>query len=750
MKQSIQKAAVLGAGTMGAGIAAHLANSGIPVLLLDIPGKDDRNGPAVEGLKRIQKSKPAAFMHKSFVQRIEVGNLEDDLERLGEVDWVVEAVVERLDIKRDLLEKVEKVVAAHTIVSSNSSGIPMKLQVKGRSPEFAKRFLGTHFFNPPRYMHLLELIPTEQTDPAVVDRMKEFGELVLGKGVVIAHDVPGFAANRVGVYCVANVVRKMEELGLKPHQVDFLTGPLIGKPKSATFRTMDLSGVDVVATVAKNLHEATGEETRLPEFVDRMVSEGRLGEKTRAGFYKKIKNNGKSVILGLNFDTFEYEESEKYRLPDELAPAVKHPDPVKRLEALLDSETVEGRFTRETFFPQIQYAAQKVGEVADSGAAVDNAMKWGFGWEMGPLEMARGLGEERVRKGFEALDLEIPEGLFAENGAAQGPTVLRDLHRRDKVVISNQDASLLDLGDGVACLEFHSKANAIGAKILEMFDQADQEVRRNFTGLVVGNQGQNFCAGADISMILRLAQEQNFEEIRQACRTFQGMTSRLRYSPYPVVATPFGMTLGGGCEVALWADETLAGAELYTGLVEVGVGILPAGGGTTEMLIRMNEGLLPGAQPFVAVQKAFELIAMAKVSSSAFEAQELGLLRPTDHISMGNDRLIDQAKARVLALAPGYRPQIKRQVEVLGETAYANLMAGAYMMKEGQMITEYEYHLAKTIARVLTGGTQNRPVTVSETVLLELEEEAFLSLTGEEKTQQRLAHTLKTGKTLRN
>ncbi len=750
MKQKIQRAAVLGAGTMGAGIAAHLANAGIPVLLLDIPGKEDRNGPAKEGLKRIQKSKPAAFMLPSFVQRIEVGNLEDDLGRLGEVDWVVEAVVERLDIKRQLLEKVEKVVADHTIVSSNSSGIPMKLQVKGRSEGFARRFLGTHFFNPPRYMHLLELIPTEQTDPEVVDTMQEFAELVLGKGVVRAHDVPGLAANRVGVFCVANVVRKMEELGLKPNQVDVLTGPLIGKPKSATFRTMDLSGVDVVATVAKNLNEATGEDTTLPAFVDRMVAEGRLGEKTKAGFYKKIKNNGSSVILDLNFDTFEYEESEKYRLPDELGAVAKNPDPVQRLKALLDSDTVEGRFTRETFFPQLQYAAQKVGEVADSGTAVDNAMKWGFGWDLGPLEMARLIGKDRVKKGFEELGLELPPSLFSEDSAGVGPTVLRDLHRQNKVVVANQDASLLDLGDGVACLEFHSKANAIGAKILEMFEQADQEVRRNFAGLVVGNQGQNFCAGADISMILRLAQEQNYEEIRQACRTFQGMTSRLRYSPYPVVVAPFGMTLGGGCEVALWGDETLAGAELYTGLVEVGVGILPAGGGTTEMLIRMNEGLLPGAQPFVAVQKAFELIAMGKVSASAFEAQELGLLRTTDHILMGNDRLIDQAKARVLALAPGYRPPLKRQVKVLGETAYANLMAGAYLMKEGQMITEYEYHLAKTIARVLTGGTSNREETVCETVLLELEEEAFLSLSGEEKTQQRLAHTLKTGKTLRN
>ncbi|MGE0494055.1 MAG: 3-hydroxyacyl-CoA dehydrogenase NAD-binding domain-containing protein [Vulcanimicrobiota bacterium] len=752
MSHQIQRAAVIGSGTMGAGIAAHLANAGVPVLLLDIPadGKD-RNAIAKKGLERLQKSKPAALMDKSRLGLIEIGNTEDDLAKVKQVDWVVEAIIEKLGPKQELLAKLEDLTGPDTIVSSNSSGIPMQLQLKGRSDAFKKRFLGTHFFNPPRYLHLLELIPTPDTAPEVIDSIAEFGDRVLGKGIVMAKDVPGFAANRVGLYCVARAMKVMLELELTPDVVDAITGPLIGRPKSATFRTMDLSGVDICYTVASNLAQATGEDVALPEVVKKLVDEGRLGEKSGQGFYKKVKSNGKSQILTLNLDNFEYEDRGSVRL-EEVKPLLALATPEQRIEALLKSDGPAGEFTRRTLFHQIHYAASKVGEVATSAADVDNALKWGFGWEVGPLELAEHLGREKVVEAFKERGLDVPAYFKSDRPAssANGLVVVKRLHQDNRVVKTNSDASLLDLGDGVALLEFHSKANSIGQKVLEMFDTADEIVKKDFVGLVIGNQGQNFCAGADISMILRLAQEQNFEEIRRAVGIFQGMTSRLRYCPFPTVSAPFGMTLGGGCEVMLWSDEVVSGGELYTGLVEVGVGILPAGGGTTEMLIRKSEQLLPGADPFTAVQAAFELIGMGKVSTSALEARQMSFLRPFDHICMNHDRLISEAKARVLALAPGYTAPPRRQVKVLGEEAYANLSAGAYMMKEAGYITEYEYHLARTIARVLSGGTMNRSDTVDESVLLELEGEAFLSLSGEAKTQERLAHTLKTGKTLRN
>ncbi len=754
MSHHIQRAAVIGSGTMGAGIAAHLANAGIPTLLLDIPADgQDKNAVVKAGLERAKKSKPAAFMERSRAALIEVGNLDDDLPKVAQVDWIVEAIIEKLGPKQDLLQKLEQLTRPETIVSSNSSGIPMQLQLQGRGDDFKKRFLGTHFFNPPRYLHLLELIPTPATDEKVVESIATFGDRVLGKGIVMAKDVPGFAANRVGLYCVARALKVMLELGLTPDVVDAITGPVIGRPKSATFRTMDLSGVDICYTVASNLAKATGEPVDLPEVVKKMVEQGMLGEKTKHGFYKKVKDEqGKSHIHTLNLDTFEYENRGKVRL-EELAPIVGLPGgPEERIKALLESPGQAGEFMRQTLFHQIHYAAFKVGEVAETAADVDNALKWGFGWDIGPLELAQGLGRDRCVEAFKKHGLEVPAFFEKPSGLGQknGLIVTKQLHQKSGKVAGNSDASLLDLGDGVALLEFHSKANSIGRQTIEMFEQADKLIPKDFVGLVVGNQGQNFCAGADIGMILKVAQEQDFEAIRAACAIFQGMTSRLRYCPFPVICAPFGMVLGGGCEVMLWSDESVSAGELYTGLVEISVGILPAGGGTTEMLIRMNERLLEGADPFTAVQAAFELIGMAKVSTSALEARSMGFLRPNDTICMNRDRLLNEAKKRVLALAPGYAPPPRRQVRVLGEDAYANICAGAYGLKEGGFITEYEYYLARVIGRVLTGGTMNRADTVDESVLLELECEAFLSLSGEKKTQERLAHTLKTGKTLRN
>ncbi|MFA5504896.1 MAG: 3-hydroxyacyl-CoA dehydrogenase NAD-binding domain-containing protein [Vulcanimicrobiota bacterium] len=749
MSRKILKAAVLGAGTMGAGIAAHLANAGIPVLLLDIAATgDDPNAIVKKGWERALKSKPAALMETERAHLVSLGNMTDDFDKLASMDWVVEAIVERLDIKQQLHQRLEESTGDRTIISSNSSGIPMALQVQGRSESFKKRFLGTHFFNPPRYLHLLELIPTAHTDPEVVQAISEFGDKILGKGIVVAHDVPGFAANRVGVGCMSRTMQVMAEMGLSPDVVDLLTGPLVGRPKSATCRTADLSGLDIVTTVADNIHKATGELVKFPEVMDRMVERGLLGEKSGAGFYKKEKSGGKTTILTLNFDTFEYEDRGKVRL-DELNELRLLPTPEERVKALLESEGQAGEFTRRTLFHQIHYAAGKVGEVAATAQDVDNALKWGFGWEVGPLELAESLGRERCIQAFSEHGLEVPAYFQSERPPAAG-TGLLTVKQLNNKVLGNSDATLWDAGDGVALLQFHSKGNSIGAGTLEMFDQAHQEVSRNFLGMVIGNQGQHFCAGADVSMILQLAREQNFEAIRKACRTFQGMTSRLRYAPYPVVSAPFGMTLGGGCEVMLYSDLNIAHAELYTGLVEVGVGILPAGGGTTEMLIRMNERLLKGADPFSAVQQAFELIAMGTVSTSAKHARSLGLLRSTDRVVMNADRLLSEAKKAVLELADGYLPPVPRTVQVLGESAFANLCTGAHGMMLAGFITEYEYHLAETIARVLCGGEMNRADVVSETVLLELEEEAFLQLSGKPQTQERLAHTLKTGKTLRN
>ncbi len=753
MSLKIRKAAVLGAGTMGACIAAHLANAGIPTLLLDIAGEgDDKNAIVKKGWERALKAKPAALMDPERANLVELGNMTDDFERLAEVDWVVEAIVERLDIKQQLHERLEKTTSDSTIVSSNSSGIPMALQVKGRSEAFKKRFLGTHFFNPPRYLHLLELIPTKDTDPEITKTLSEFGDRVLGKGIVIAHDVPGFAANRVGIGCMSRSMKVMLEMGLTPDVVDVLTGPLIGRPKSATFRTADLTGIDIAATVAKNLAQATGEDVRMPEVVEKMMNDGLLGDKSGSGFYKKVKEKGETTILTINLETFEYEDRGKVRL-EEINDIRKLATPEERVEALLNSTGVAGEFTRKTIFHQIHYAASKVGEVAATAVDVDNALKWGFGWEVGPLELAEALGRERCAMMFPDYGLDVPDYFKKdrEETPDDGLLTVRKLQKSSGgKIFGNEDATLWDAGDDVAMLQFHSKGNSIGAKTLEMFDRTHEKVLADFKGLVVGNQGQHFCAGADIGMILHLAKAQNFEEIRRACRTFQGMTSRLRYAPYPVVSAPFGMTLGGGCEVMLYSDVAVSHAELYTGLVEVGVGILPAGGGTTEMLIRQMEGLPKDADPFPAVAAAFELLAMGKVSASAQDAKKMKFLRSTDPIVMNADRLLFEAKLEVMSLVPNYVPPVPRQVKVLGEAAFANLCTGAYGMKLAGFITPYEYHLAETIARVLCGGEMNHPDVVDESVLLELEEEAFLQLSGQEKTQERLAYTLKTGKTLRN
>jgi 3-hydroxyacyl-CoA dehydrogenase len=760
----IRKAAVVGSGTMGAAVAAHLANAGIPVLLLDIvkDGAKDPNEVAKAGLERALKAKPAAFMHQSVAKLITLGNVEDDLVKLKDVDWVFEAILERLDVKREFWAKVETVAGAHTILSSNSSGIPMKDQIEGRSVEFKKRFVGTHFFNPPRYLKLLEVIPTEDTDPSVIKAISEFGDKVLGKGVVVAKDVPGFIANRIGVWGMGQITRDAVNLGLAPDVVDALMGPIIGHASSATMRTNDLSGLDIGLMVAKNLDAATEFDYTPAPILEKLVAMGRLGEKTGEGFFKRIKGaDGKSVILTLNYETLEYEDKGKVRLP-ELEP-IRGLPLIDRIQAMLKLEGAYGDLVRRSTYGLIWFAASNIPACADTVLEVDNALKWGFAWEIGAFDLCDALGLENVIAGIKALNLEIPKLLsdqlasgkkFYDGGSSvkDGVIILKDLKAdASRIVKTMQGASLIDLGDGVALLEFHSKMNSLGEDAIRMMQFAMKTIPEQFVGLVVGNQGEHFSAGANLAVLLMQAQSGEFDEIDQGIRLFQKMTTSMRFSPFPTVSAPFSLALGGGTEMSLYADHVQAHAETYMGLVEMGVGLIPAGGGTTEMVTRFTDQLLPGEDAFIAIRRAFEQIALAKTSTSALEARALGYLRNSDGITMNRDRLIADAKQKVLELSPNYiQPQPRVDIPALGEAAYANLMVGIDALKLSKQASEYDAELAKHLAKILCGGTANRTMQVSTQYLLDLEREAFLTLTGKKKTQERIAHTLKTGKPLRN
>ncbi|ADV67934.1 3-hydroxyacyl-CoA dehydrogenase/enoyl-CoA hydratase family protein [Deinococcus maricopensis] len=775
----IQKAAVIGAGTMGAAIAAQLANAGIPVLLLDIvlPDQKDRNFLAKSGIERALKAKPAAFMDKKNAALITPGNLEDDLAKLKDADWILEAIIEKLDAKRDLWAKVEGVAKKTAIISSNSSGIPMHLQIEGRSEDFQSRFVGAHFFNPPRYLHLLEVIPTPKTKPEVLNTFSAFGETVLGKGIVVANDVPGFVANRIGVYGMVRAMQHMQQTGLTPDIVDALTGPALGRPKSATFRTADLSGLDIIYHVASDLGKATGpdEDFTLTDSLKTLVEEKKwLGDKTGSGFYKKTKDErGKTKILTLNLDTFEYEDKGKIKVA--AADALKNASLPERVKGLYTAQGPEGDFLRGVMNDSFWYASKMAGVVSDRLQDIDNAMKWGFGWEQGPFETMDTLGVQTVIANLEAEGRALPPLLqrmkdtgrerFYTNGeivtpageptAYQAPyLILQDLKKdATKVVKKSGGASILDIGDGVLLLEFHSKMNALGEDAIRMVGAAHKAVQDlGYAGLVVGNQGEHFSAGANLPLILMNAQEGEFDEIDAAIKEFQKATTSLRFSPHPVVVAPFNLTLGGGTEMALHGDHVTASAETYMGLVEVGVGLIPGGGGTKEMLLRFTDQVQPGGTLLPAVQRAFETIAMAKTSTSAQEAVSLGYLRPTDTIVMNRDRIIEEAKRQVLALAPEYvQPVMRTDIPVMGEAAIAAIKSALYGMLQGGFISEYDQEVSLHVANVLAGGrTNNRQARVSEQHLLDLEREAFLTLCGKRKTQDRIAHMLKTGKPLRN
>src|SRR5438876_4184439 len=800
----IEKAAVLGAGTMGAQIAAHLANARIPTLLLDLApreltaeesakgltleSKEVRNRIARAGLEAARKAKPAAFLTPEVASLVTIGNFDDDLAKLKDCDLIIEAVVENLEIKRKLYERVEQHRRPGAVIASNTSGIPLRQLAEGRSEDFREHVLGMHFFNPARYMHLDELIRTEWTKPEVSCSMFGFLDERLGKGVVIARDRPNFIANRIGTFGALVTIRAMLDDGYSIEEVDKISGPAAGRPKTATFRTFDLVGLDVFAHVVRNLHENLSDDPEremfvMPEFVTKMIERGLLGNKTTAGFYQRKKGEAdKREIWTLDTATLDYRAAQKVKLPA-LDMAKNIEDTRERLKALVWSKDRVGAFLWKTLSRTLCYTANRIPEIADTVVEIDRAMRWGFNWELGPFEVWDAIGVEKSVAKLKEEGRTVPPNVQSMIDAGvksfyrkkdgkhfyydfvseeyrpladpPGTIILKSLKDRTDVIRKNSGASLIDLGDGVAGLEFHSKMNSIGGDTLEMLKIALNETEKNFAGLVVGNQGVNFSVGANLMLMLMEAQDENWEELELIGRYFQSSVMSLRYSPKPVVVAPFQMVFGGGCEMVLHADRVRAAAETYIGLVEVGVGIIPAGCGTKEMLVRAMDSIpadVKDADPFPFVKRAFETIALAKVATSAEEARDFGFLREEDSISMNPDRLIADAKKEVLALvASGYvQPQLRTDILALGNPALATLKLGVHLMKRAGYISDHDALIGEKLARVLTGGDLNHATRVSEQYLLDLEREAFLSLIGTRKTQDRIAHMLKTGKPLRN
>ena len=774
----ITKLGIVGAGTMGSGIAALAASAGISVVLLDIAATDgDRNSPAKLGLERAKKARPAAFLDTSRSALISIGNLDDDLHRLRDCDLVLEAIIEQPAPKQALYARLETILAPATIVASNTSGIPMKTLLEGRSAAFRQRFIGMHFFNPPRYLHLLELIPSADTTPDVIGAARRFSEVVLGKGIVIAKDVPGFIANRLGVYGMIAAMKGLMESDLSIDEVDTLTGPLLGRAKSATFRTADITGLDVLLHVSTELGAATGEDFSMPPWVLSLAASNRLGDKTGGGFYKKVGKN----ITTLDWKTQEYGPQREVK--DAAIGALMREPLAKRLPAAATLPGKYGEFVRNYLVRMSHYVLATTPSIAYDIVSVDRAIEWGFAWEAGPFQQMDALGHDFLRAGFTQLGLAEPPLLaLAKDGAfyhesESGPTYLvhegpnagtyapmipvpgqisLETVRRRKggVVESSRDAGLLDLGDGVLLLEARSKMNTMGEGVLRMLRTGlDRVASGGYAGLVIGNDDSRaFSAGADLGAVVAMVQAADWKGLDAMVRYFQEGAQLVRRAPFPVVAAPFGLTLGGGCEYALHCDRIQAHAELYMGLVEAGVGLIPAGGGTKELLFRFTDALAPydEADPFEAVKRAFKVIAMATTSTSALEARSLGFLRPVaDRISMNRDRLIADAKARVLDLAPDYVAPIPRTITALGKDALGNLLYAGWAMHEGGAITDHEVRIARELAYVLCGG-DGPPRTVTEQDILDLEREAFLSLLGTKETQERIAHTLKTGKPLRN
>jgi len=807
VKRRIEKVAVLGAGTMGARIAAHLANAGIPCFLLDIAPTElhadekkkgwsldsavVRNRIVMAGFEAAKKSRPAAFFTEETARLVTPGNFEDNLAWCGEVDWIVEAVAENLEIKRGLYARVEAVRKPWTIVTSNTSGLPIHLIAEGRSEDFQRHWAGTHFFNPPRYMKLVELIPGPKTRPEVTESLEEICDLRLGKGVVVAKDTPNFIANRIGTYSMLNAVRQMQALEMTIDEVDACTGPAIGQPKSATFRTADIVGLDVLVHVVRNIYDSipndeSRENYRLPALLEEMMKRGWLGDKTGGGFYKRVKKGGESEILTLDWQKMEYRPRQKAKFASiEAGKAIE--DTRARLRALV-SPTLEGKggdkanqFLWRSLSESCLYAARRVPEIANSIVDVDRAMRWGFAWELGPFEAWDAIGVEKMAGAVEREGKRIPEVVSKvlaspkksfyeyEKGStkyfdlatsalapipeAPGIIILKSLKDRATVVQSNSGASLIDLGDGVVCCEFHSKMNSIGSDLVAMIHAGIERLGKEFDAMVIGNQAPNFSVGANLMLVLIGAQEGEWDDIHMAVRQFQRANMAIKYATRPVVAAPQGMALGGGCEISLHSARIHAAAEAYIGLVETGVGLVPGGGGTKEMLIRANEHAAgqEDLDLFHALKPIFQNIAMAKVSTSGEEARSLGYLRPSDLIAMNRDRQIADAKQTALSMVrAGYHPPAPAEIRVLGEEFLAAAKLAIHMLMRGEYASAHDAVVARKVASILAGGGITAPQTVSEQYILDLEREAFVSLCGERKTQERIAYTLKTGKPLRN
>jgi 3-hydroxyacyl-CoA dehydrogenase len=732
---------VLGAGTMGAQIAAHLANAGVRVHLLDVT-----RDAAAAGLKRLKTIKPDPCFVPEVLALITPGSFDEDAARLRDADWVIEAVVESLELKQALLGRLVPHINSGAVLSSNTSGIPLASIASVLPADLRPRWLGTHFFNPPRYLHLLELIPTADTDPDVVARISAFADLHLGKGIVLARDTPGFIANRIGMFGAMKSIALVASGEFTIEEIDAVSGPIIGRPKSATFRTLDLAGVDIVAKVAADLAARLSESDvraayEAPPFLARMIERGLLGDKAGRGFYQRVKGDAGSTILVLDPATLEYRPQAAPKLAS-LEAARSIADVGARIRALFLGKDRAGDILRQTLGPTLAYAAQIANDIASAPDEIDHAMQWGFGWELGPLETLE------LVQGSKGPKVQGSEGPAAPKPWAKaGPKVPRS----KRVIKSNDGASLVDLGDDVLGVEFHSKMNTIGGDAIAMLHAGVAEASRNFSALVVGNDADNFSAGANLMLILLEAQEGNWDEIDAMVRAFQDATLALKYSAVPVVAAPAGLALGGGCEVCLHCDRVRAAAETYMGLVEVGVGLLPAGGGTKEMLIRAVDGAA-GGEAFPAVQKAFETIGFGKVSTSGPHAHQLGYLREADAITMNRARVMDDAKRDALARArSGYQPPVARSaVPVGGPDTLATLSLGIHLALRAGRISEHDATIGRHIARVLAGGDVPHRTTVSERQLLDLEREAFLKLCGEAKTLERISYTLKTGKTLRN
>ncbi|MDO6760096.1 3-hydroxyacyl-CoA dehydrogenase NAD-binding domain-containing protein [Tamlana sp. 2_MG-2023] len=800
-KRRIKKIAIIGSGIMGSGIACHFANIGVEVLLLDIiprelndkekaqgltlEDKVVRNRLVNEALAASIKSKPAPLYHKSFADRITIGNIEDDIAKVANVDWIMEVVVERLDIKKQVFEKLEKHRTPGTLITSNTSGIPIKFMSEGRSEDFQKHFCGTHFFNPARYLNLFEIIPGPKTDASVIEFLNGYGEQFLGKTSVIAKDTPAFIGNRIGIFSIMSLFHTVKAMDLTIEEVDKLTGPVIGRPKSATFRTVDVVGLDTLVHVANGIAENCKNDEqlalfKLPDFINTMMENKWLGSKTGQGFYKKqVSDDGKKEILSLDLNTLEYRSAKRAKFATlELTKPIDKV--IDRFKVLVSGKDKAGEFYRKTFAALFAYVSHRIPEISDDLYKIDDAMKAGFGWEHGPFQIWDAIGVEK------GLDLIKAEGLEAASWVndmiasgnttfyqvKEGASYFYDIPSKSQQKIPGQDAFIIldnirkshevfknsgvvieDLGDGILNCEFQSKMNTIGGDVLAGLNKAVDLAEKDFDGLVIGNQGANFSVGANIGMIFMMAVEQEYDELNGAIKYFQDTMMRMRYSSIPTVSAPHGMSLGGACELSMHADKVVAAAETYIGLVEFGVGVIPGGAGSKEMALRASDTFRKGDVELNILQEYFLTIGMAKVATSAYEAFDLGILQKGKDIIVPNkDRQIATAKAHARILADaGYTMPVKRKdVKVLGKQALGMFLVGTDSMEASNFISEHDQKIANKLAYVMAGGDLSEPTLVTEQYLLDLEREAFLSLCTERKTLERIQHMLKTGKPLRN